>query len=70
MLPRKDAEALLGRLVMAIKEGALLVSTRALHDAYLAARAEAVQAMLCPNCHDANACGDYQGPTCETCGGL
>lgn len=23
----------------------------------------------CPNCHDANKHGDYQGPTCEVCDG-
>ncbi len=23
----------------------------------------------CPNCHDANSCGDYEGPTCEICKG-
>lgn len=21
----------------------------------------------CPNCHDANSCGDYQGPSCKVC---
>lgn len=26
--------------------------------------------MECPNCHDANKCGDYEGPTCDTCGGV
>lgn len=25
--------------------------------------------VICPNCHDANSCGDYEGPTCEVCGG-
>jgi DnaJ-class molecular chaperone len=25
--------------------------------------------MICPNCHDANSCGDYEGPTCEVCKG-
>jgi hypothetical protein len=24
----------------------------------------------CPNCHDANKYGDYEGPTCEVCKGL
>jgi len=24
----------------------------------------------CPNCHDANSCGDYEGPTCEVCRGF
>lgn len=24
---------------------------------------------ICPNCHDANSCGDYEGPTCEVCHG-
>lgn len=23
----------------------------------------------CPHCHDANCCGDYEGPTCEVCMG-
>ncbi len=23
----------------------------------------------CPHCHDANSCGDYEGPTCEICMG-
>lgn len=23
----------------------------------------------CPNCHNANKYGDYQGPTCDVCGG-
>lgn len=23
----------------------------------------------CPNCHNANKYGDYEGPTCEVCGG-
>lgn len=23
----------------------------------------------CPNCHDANSCGNYQGPVCEVCDG-
>jgi hypothetical protein len=23
----------------------------------------------CPHCHDANSCGDYEGPTCEVCMG-
>lgn len=26
--------------------------------------------MICPNCHDANSCGDYEGPTCEVCMGV
>jgi hypothetical protein len=25
--------------------------------------------VICPTCNDANACGDYQGPACPTCGG-
>lgn len=25
--------------------------------------------MQCPRCHDANSCGDYEGPTCEVCNG-
>lgn len=25
--------------------------------------------MICPNCHDANSCGDYEGSTCEVCMG-
>lgn len=25
---------------------------------------------ICPTCNDANANGDYEGPTCETCGGI
>lgn len=25
--------------------------------------------MECPNCHDANKHGDYEGPTCEVCNG-
>lgn len=24
----------------------------------------------CPNCHDANKYGDYEGPTCEVCSGV
>lgn len=24
---------------------------------------------VCPNCNDANKYGDYEGPTCEVCGG-
>lgn len=24
---------------------------------------------VCPNCNDANSCGDYEGPTCEVCHG-
>lgn len=24
---------------------------------------------ICPNCHDANSCGDYEGPTCDVCHG-
>ena len=23
----------------------------------------------CPNCNDANSCGDYEGPTCNVCNG-
>lgn len=26
--------------------------------------------MECPTCHDANKDGDYEGPSCDTCGGL
>ena len=26
--------------------------------------------MECQTCHDANKCGDYEGPPCDTCGGL
>jgi len=25
--------------------------------------------MMCPNCHDANSCGDYEGPACTECEG-
>jgi hypothetical protein len=25
--------------------------------------------MECPNCHNANKYKDYEGPTCEVCGG-
>lgn len=28
-----------------------------------------IEEVVCPNCHDANSCGDYQGPTCEVCNG-
>lgn len=28
-----------------------------------------IEEAVCPNCHDANSCGDYQGPTCEVCNG-
>ncbi len=24
---------------------------------------------VCPNCNDANQYGDYEGPTCQVCGG-
>lgn len=35
----------------------------------LQARA-APQTKECPNCHNANSCGDYEGPTCEVCNGV
>lgn len=29
----------------------------------------ALDASECENCHDANKYGDYEGPTCDVCGG-